>query len=68
MRVVRKLGGRLTERQVRTLLEQTLFGEPLMETFIDRTSWLIDEYKEELKSPEYEESMRKWRTETGRSN
>ncbi|MBK1699842.1 hypothetical protein CKO22_02625 [Thiococcus pfennigii] len=28
--------GRLTERQVRTLLEQTLSGEPLMETFIDR--------------------------------
>ncbi len=28
--------GRLTEQQVRTLLEQTLSGEPLMETFIDR--------------------------------
>jgi len=28
--------GRLDETQVRRLLEQTLSGEPLMETFIDR--------------------------------
>ncbi|WP_462321317.1 Rpn family recombination-promoting nuclease/putative transposase [Halochromatium sp.] len=28
--------GRLDEQQVRTLLEQTFSGEPLMETFIDR--------------------------------
>ncbi len=28
--------GRLDETQIRRLLEQTLSGEPLMETFIDR--------------------------------